>query len=322
MTTKDRIMHELSQNRGEYISGQQLADSLDISRNAVWKAISSLQEEGYDIDAVKNKGYCLNECDDIFDKPTVLQYLNDTAFFDITVFDEVDSTNTLLGVDADEKKDGTVYCAKSQTSGKGRRGRSFLSPNGTGVYFSVLLRPQIEAKRAVFLTSAAAVAVCRALEKNFDIQPKIKWVNDIFVNDKKVCGILTQAVIDFETQTVERIILGIGINVYEPKNGFGEELSSIAGALFKQKTHNARARIAAEILNELKLLLDSFDDKTEILNEYRKRCFVPGKDVTVIRGEERFNARAIDIDDDCSLVVQDEAGETKHLFSGEISIRL
>ncbi len=322
MTTKDRILQELSQKRGEYISGQQLADNLQISRSAVWKAIACLQEEGYGIDAVTNKGYCLSKCDDIFDANTIAKYLKNDDFFDITVFDEVESTNTLLAADAAQKSEGAVYCAKSQTAGKGRRGRSFVSPTGTGVYFSLLLKPQIEAKRAVFLTSSAAVAVCRAIEKISEAKPQIKWVNDIFINNKKVCGILTEAVVDFETQNIERVVLGIGLNVYKPQNDFDEQIRSIAGALFDERTQNARARIVAEILNQLKILIDNFDDKNAILTEYRLRCMALGKNVTVIRGDESFEAKAVDIDDDCSLVVVDDKGKTQRLFSGEISIRL
>lgn len=192
MRIQDAVLDALEKNRGEYLSGEQLASSLGVSRNAVWKAIQKLEEAGHKIRAVPKRGYTLapeSEC-----SPCRVSHGSSIPIcrFDLQVQTEVTSTNTLLKAQAEQgAPEGTVLIAESQTAGKGRLGRHFTSPPGTGIYFSLLLRPHCTAEKSLFITTTAAVAVCEAIEQVTGLNPQIKWVNDVYLNEKKVCGILT-----------------------------------------------------------------------------------------------------------------------------------
>ena len=219
MSTKDELLKVFEENKGEYLSGEEIADRLEISRTAVWKAVNSLREDGYPIDAVKTKGYCLSQASDIVSAQGVGKYL--TQDLDVVVYDEVDSTNTLLKKMASEgAREGTVVIANSQTGGKGRLGRKFFSPLNTGVYISVLLRPEdIEPQKALKITTMAAVAAAETIDEVSGKTALIKWVNDVFVDGLKCVGILTEASISMESGNLEYAVLGIGFNVYLPEGG-------------------------------------------------------------------------------------------------------
>ena len=192
MSVKDEVLKELENNKGDYISGGQLADNLGVSRNSVWKAIKALEKSGYEINAIPNKGYCLAEKNDILSSYSIKQHLKN-PHLDISVFSSVTSTNTILKEMAEQgAKEGTVIIAEEQTAGRGRTGKQFYSPKGTGIYISILLRPDIPAEESLFLTTSAAVATARAIEDVSDKRALIKWVNDIYLEDKKTCGILTE----------------------------------------------------------------------------------------------------------------------------------
>lgn len=323
MTTKRKILELLEKNTGLYISGQQIAQRLDISRSAVWKCVKSLCGEGYLIEAAKNRGYRLLGVYDELDESSVLTQLEGKNIYKIKIFDTLDSTNTALMQKAAEGgAHGLVYCARSQQNGHGRLGRSFLSQSRNGLYFSILLRPALCPENAAFLTTLAAVAVCLAIEKCSDLKPQIKWVNDIFLGGKKVCGILTQASVSVENSLVEYAVVGIGINVYAPIYGFDKSIESVAGAVFEAYGRCTKSRLLALVLDEFAKLYEKIDDRAYIMQLYRSRCFVIGKNVTVCRGNERFNGIVRKIDDDCALIVERENGDSVRLFSGEISIRL
>lgn len=323
MTTKQEIAEYLKAKSGEYISGQQIANHLNISRSAVWKAINQLEKDGYKIEAVKNRGYMLvGNCDDICNDE-IMRYLKNSDYYKITVFDTLDSTNTkLLDNARNDAPSGTVYVAKSQSAGKGRLGRAFLSQSRNGLYFSILQKGEFSSESAAFLTTIAAVAVCKAIESFCDAVPSIKWVNDIYINSKKVCGILTQAMMSVESRCVDCVVIGIGINVFEPVGGFDEDIKNIAGAVLKNDDMRSKSQLLALVLDEFKALLDIADDKHTIMEEYRRRCFVLGRQICVLRGNECFDAVAKYIDDDCALYVEKQNGEKLRLVSGEISIRL
>ena len=234
----------------------------------------------------------------------------------INVYDLISSTNTVLRELAEQgAEENTVLIASEQTNGRGRMGRNFFSPSETGVYISVLLHPDLPAEKTVFITTAAAVAMCKAIEKTTDKKPKIKWVNDIFIDGKKACGILTEAV--FENGKIKYAVLGVGINVFEPDGGFPEEIKNIAGAVSNDYKNGLRELIAAEFLNELALI-----DPEKTSKEYKKRSFVIGKKITVINAGTSYDAIAEDIDENCCLMIKKEDGEKTALSSGEISIRL
>lgn len=232
----------------------------------------------------------------------------------VAVYDLVDSTNNAAKLLAKNgAPHGCAVLARQQTAGKGRLGRSFFSPPDTGVYMSVVLRPQASPEQALLLTSAAAVAVCRALDEICGLEAKVKWVNDVYWNGKKLCGILAESALG--QQGVEYVVLGIGVNVR--KTAFPPELSNVAACLEDAGAAVDPNRLAAEILNQLGACLEN----GRFLEEYRRRSCVLGRRVRVLRGDEAFEAQAVDLDSEAHLVVGTDAGERITLHSGEVTLR-
>ena len=240
-------------------------------------------------------------------------------FYTLNLLQQVTSTNEIVkkyGVCG--KSEGEVLIANSQTRGRGRLGREFYSPSDTGLYMSILLRPALSANDALLITTAAAVAVCRAIENVIDCAPKIKWVNDIFVNDKKICGILTESALS-GTGKLEFAVLGIGLNLSSPKGDFPLELQKIAGTLNITDDFK-KARLCAGILNEFYTLYQNIDKKT-YLEDYRRRSLLNGKPIYIHKNGEKIKAEAVGVADDFSLIA--EIGErVEHISTGEVSIRL
>ncbi len=321
MTVKEHILKLLENNRGKYYSGQDIAEEINVSRAAVWKAVKQLQADGYRIDAVSNKGYCMSDDNDIISADSIKKYLT-VPINNIEVYKTVTSTNDLAKQYAlDLKPEGTVIVAREQTAGRGRKGRSFYSPMSTGVYISVLLRPELTAEKTLYITTAAAVAVAKAIEKISGKEAKIKWVNDIFVDGKKVCGILTEGAIDFETGKMQYAVLGIGVNIKKPENDFPSEIQNIAGSVFDTTDKEVSSIIVAEILNNFMNYYKNLANKP-FYEEYKKRMFLIGKHLTVYSGKDSYPAVAIDLDEELSLVVKDENGNIKKLNTGEVSIKI
>lgn len=319
MAVKDRIIEILDQNRGSYISGEALAEELSVSRTAIWKAIKKLVDDGYNIDSVTNKGYMLCVESDVLSKQSIIKYLDDIDVL-LDVRKSVESTNILMKEYVD-KKEGFILAASEQTGGIGRMGREFKSPTDTGIYFSILLKPHIDYKDITLLTVIAAVAECEAIEKYSNEKPQIKWVNDIFIGDRKVSGILTQASFSMENLYPEYVIVGIGINVYEPEGGFAEDIKTIAGAVYKERGNDIKNKLLAEVLNRFFYYYNNFEQK-EFIKEYQKRSLVVGKKIYVVDGENKTPATAVAVDDECHLIVEYENKERAALSTGEISIRL
>lgn len=323
ISTRSKVLALLEANKGIAISGAAIAKSLSISRSAVWKSIEELRKEGYDILAVTNKGYTLSEESDILSAEGLMTFLKNPLITAdrLHVYKSIDSTNNAAKKMAVAGAGhGTVVLAEEQTAGRGRLGRSFFSPRGTGLYMSIILRPKSTAEDAVLTTTAAAVAVCRAVSKVLGIEASIKWVNDIYVDGFKVCGILTEALSDFQTGAVEALILGIGLNIATNRDSFPEEISKTAGSLLKNPDRVERNRLAAAILNEFMDLNDTFD-RGAMLDEYKARSFILGEPITVYRGSEVFDATALDIDDKGRLIVMRENGAKEILLSGEVTTR-
>ena len=321
MTVKEHILKLLENNRGKYYSGQDIAEEINVSRAAVWKAVKQLQADGYRIDAVSNKGYCMSDDNDIISADSIKKYLT-VPINNIEVYKTVTSTNDLAKQSAlDLKPEGTVIVAREQTAGRGRKGRSFYSPMSTGVYISVLLRPELTAEKTLYITTAAAVAVAKAIEKISGKEAKIKWVNDIFVDGKKVCGILTEGAIDFETGKMQYAVLGIGVNIKKPENDFPSEIQNIAGSVFDTTDKEVSSIIVAEILNNFMNYYKNLASKP-FYEEYKKRMFLIGKHLTVYSGKDSYPAVAIDLDKELSLIVKDENGNIKKLNTGEVSIKI
>ena len=326
MNTKKTILELLEQHRGESVSGEYLASILNLSRNAVWKAIRELRKDGYNIMAGTNKGYCLSEENDIISVQGIKPFLsrNSRLYAEkIHIYKSLESTNkTAKEMAIAGAEHGEIVIADHQTSGRGRYSRNFFSPSGGGLYISMILHPEsLRFEHVTSVTVLAAVAVCEAIEAISGKKPKIKWVNDIFMDDKKVCGILTEAVTDFESGNLAWIVLGIGINVNTRTEEFPPELQSIATSIYpKGNSSGARNQLAAEIINRI-LGFSTPPVEADIVREYRKRLMILGKKITVIQGQADYQATALDVDDAGHLIVEKEDGEILTLSSGEISIR-
>lgn len=320
MSTKERLLALLEENRGMPLSGEALARQLGVSRTAVWKAVRDLQEQGHSIEAVQNKGYTLRPESDVLSEQGVRQHLHH-ALPRIVVEQTLVSTNlTAKQLAAGGAPHGTLVAANCQTGGRGRRGRSFASPPGTGLYLSMVLRSALPMQSAVLITSAAAVAVCRAVESVSGKRLGIKWVNDLYFQGKKCCGILTEAAADMESGGVDYLVVGIGINLYEPEGGWPGELGGIATAVFTRDEAVNRCRIAAAVADELLALYDALPD-TAFLEEYRARNIVPGRDVLILQNGQSRPAHALAITDEGHLLVRLPDGSEETLSFGEVSIR-
>lgn len=322
MELKQQILKILEENRGSSVNGALMAEMLHVTRSAIWKNIKQLQKEGYHIDAVPNRGYCLQASNDILTTASITPYLTGNAkSFDLDVRKTVTSTNTLAKeMAADGAPAGTVLIATEQTAGRGRMGRVFYSPNSTGLYLSLILRPKINLNDSLLITTSAAVAVAKAIEALTKHDVQIKWVNDLFMNGKKVCGILTEASLNIENGGLEYAVVGIGINVTTTE--FPDDLQTIAGSIFsnKPKDQPITSILAAEVLNNLSAAMDKLTD-CSYLTEYKKRSFLIGHEIYVLKSKDILPAKAVDIDERARLVVEYPDSSREALSSGEVSVR-
>ena len=312
-STRQALLQALSAAGGDYVSGQQLADTLGVSRAAVHKAAAALSAQGYALEAVSRRGYRLAGGDP-FCAEAVGPYPAPVHVYD--TLESSNRTTKLLALDG--APHGTLVLTAHQSAGRGRLGRKFESPAGKGVYCSILLRPELPAASAQTATIRAAVAVCRAVQDLCGLELAIKWVNDLYYKGKKVCGILTEAGTDLESGQLEWLVVGIGLNLTATAEDFPPELTAKAGSLYPGgPAPVSRAALAGAIGRELLALCPGF----ACLDEYRARCFVPGHWVTVCTGTETYAAQALSIDDAGRLVVQREGGRTEALRCGEVTIR-
>lgn len=324
MTLKEQVLNILEENKGNSISGTDLSEKLFVSRSAIWKAIKSLRSDGYEISAVTNKGYTLSKDSNILSKSGIIPYLNDKTKSStiIDVRQSVSSTNTVLKeIAMNGGKQGYVLIAQEQTAGKGRLGRRFYSPDNTGIYMSILLRPKMTIQDSLLITTSAAVAVSRAVEKLSNKEAKIKWVNDVFVDGRKICGILTESSLDFESGCLEYAVVGIGVNISKPDNDFPDDLKNIAGGFLDHIKGNVRCKLIAEIINEFSDQMENLSSRY-YLDEYKRRSFLLGQNITVIKPNGNRKAKAIDIDNQARLIVEYADKSIEHLSSGEVSVKL
>lgn len=243
--------------------------------------------------------------------------------FDFDVRKVVTSTNDIAKDLAHRgAKEGTVVISQEQTAGKGRRGKKFYSPSASGVYMSIILRPKYNANQSLLITVASAVAVARTVEKNSGKEAKIKWVNDVFCNDKKVSGILTESSFNAKNGRIDFIVLGIGINIQEPKGGFPSELEDIAISMFQENVFSdVRSKIIAQVLEEFWFFYLNLEEKV-FLQEYKDRSILIGRQIKIINQDKAQIATVLEIDDECRLKVKMQSDEIKVLSSGEVSIVL
>ena len=310
MDSKSKLVKILYQN--QTVSGEVIATQLGVSRNMVWKSINGLIADGFDI-CSSAKGYTLNAfpphltAEEIYCKTS-------EDFFDIKMFDSLPSTNAYCHDNVENFEKNTLVIARSQQSGKGRLDRNFYSPQG-GLYLSFCFKQSLDISYAPHLTLFTAVAVCKAIEEVCSLKVGIKWVNDLFLEDKKVCGILSEATLSCEDKKINRFIIGIGLNTNVLS--FPPELENVATsiAIFTKKSVNNAVIVAKIIENMAKLPTEI--TKKSCLKEYKKRCFILGKTV-YLQGNP---VTCLDVAKDCALVVKD-GKKTKKLYAGEVSVKL
>lgn len=322
---KDQVLYVLESRKGEDVSGRRMADMIGVSRTAIWKAVRSLQEMGYVIEAGTNRGYCLSVYNDILSESGIRANFDDECKdLPIHIYDSLESTNkTAMQLALEDTPSGTIVIADAQTSGRGRIKRSFFSPKGAGVYFSILIRPNFQKGKPTLIMTAVCVAVCMAIEKLYkDLTPGIKWINDVFINGKKICGILTDGLVNFETGEVDFLIIGIGINFKNPVSGFPAELERIATSLGAVSPDSmvSRNELIAEIVNQLKKIIADIHDK-DFLAEYRKRSLLFNKRIIIRRKDKTIRATALDIDNAGGLLVRLDDGRTQLIYNTEVSIQ-
>lgn len=319
---KEEILRLLRSADG-YISGQELCNRFGVSRTAVWKAINQLKEAGYEIEAQQNKGYRLMAAPDLMTEAEIKSLMHtEWVAKEVLYFDTIDSTNTKAQELAEKGyPSGTLVVADKQESGKGRRGRSWVSPSGTGIFMTLMIKPDINPNNASMLTLVAALAVAKAITSVTGEEAMIKWPNDIVVNGKKVCGILTEMNAQFDY--INNIVVGVGINVHN--ESFLEEISQMASSLMIEAGGKRfhRAQIIAETMLYFEQYYDTFlktQDLSALVREYDELLVNRNKSVRVLDPKEPFDGKAMGITPKGELIV-DTWESRKLVSSGEVSVR-
>lgn len=321
---ENKILKLLKDNKDSYISGQDISNELGVSRTAIWKHITKLKEMGYEINSISKKGYKLVESPDLLTYEEIKPYLCTKLIGrKILHFDTIASTNSKAKEIADfSENNGAVIISEEQTNGRGRLGRTWVSPKYKGLWMSIILKPELNPMEAAKLTQIGAAAVTKSL-KELNIDALIKWPNDVVLNSKKVCGILTE--MNAELTKINYVIMGIGINVNIEENDFPVELSDIASSLYIEhgKLIN-RQELTAKILNNFETLYFEFVNKGNIkesIDICRNFSALLNKEINVIKNHQVTPAVAKDLDAEGRLLVEYLDGNTEWLISGEVSIR-
>jgi len=323
MTTDAKILSALRANP-DGVSGADLAEELGVSRAAIWGRIEELRRLGYEIEAGPHFGYRLVGAPDVLHADDLLARLGKTKVIgrDIHVFEQTTSTNDVIEKLArDGVKEGAVVFAESQTKGRGRLGRKWISPGRKGLWFSVLLRPDLRPQETTQLTVASATALRRAIQAETGLRPEIKWPNDILIGGKKVAGILTE--LSAELDRVRHVILGIGVDVNLSTSEFSPELRKLATSLkIESGREISRAELATTILREL----DSDYARicggffAEVADEWQEHCKTIGREVTIQIGERQICGHAESLDDDGALLLRTDHGRLERITGGDVTL--
>lgn len=306
----------------EFISGQQLCEQLHVSRTAIWKVMNQLKEEGYEVEAVRNKGYRLMESPDITTEEELSSQMDTRwAGQELHYFQEIDSTNLeAKRLGEQNTPHGTLVIAEKQTAGRGRRGKGWESPSGSSIYMTILLRPELEPTHAPMLTLVMAMAVTKAIQQETELEAKIKWPNDVVVNGKKVVGILTE--MSTEIDYINHVVIGVGINVNTQK--FPEEISATATSLALEKGKQMRrSPLIVSVMQQFETYYERFiqsKDLAFLMEEYNHLLVNCNREVKVL-GKESYTGIARGINTKGELLVERENGETEVVFAGEVSVR-
>jgi BirA family transcriptional regulator, biotin operon repressor / biotin---[acetyl-CoA-carboxylase] ligase len=324
MLTKRQLLIYLKEGKGTWVSGELLAHKMAVSRSAVWKHIGSLKNDGYVIESSRRKGYLLRETSDLLLVDEIREGLNTTVFGkgEIIYFRETDSTNVrakfLAGEGAPE---GTVVVAEKQTQGKGRKGRTWFSPEGEGIYTSIILRPPIAPNEAPKLTLMASVAVAEALLSLTSLKINIKWPNDIMINGKKVAGILTEISTDMDR--IDYVVIGVGVNVNTSRKGLHPDIRQTATSVFME-TGKVFPRIALlrAYLEWLEIYYEAFKAKgfDPILNRWKHFADIIGQRISVDLMDSMRVGTVLDVDKDGFLILQDRKGTIERIISGDVTL--
>ena len=319
---KSEILRLLKESN-TYISGQQLCEQFQVSRTAVWTVIDQLKKEGYQIEAVRNKGYRLIDSPDVMSKAEI-ESLMDTkwAGSNVVYYDEIDSTNNRAKEAGDNKvPHGTLFVADMQVAGKGRRGRVWQSPAGSSIYMTILLYPEISPLKAPQLTLVMAIAVAEGIKEVTGLDTKIKWPNDIVVNGRKICGILTE--MSTEIDYINHVVIGAGINVNQ--DDFPEDIRKTASSLKMELGKQVkRSELIAAIMKSFEKDYEIFvktEDLSGLQELYNLMLVNLDRDVKVLEPGNEYEAHALGINKTGELIVRTAEGEEKEIYAGEVSVR-
>ena len=319
---KNKILKVLK-NSDDFISGEKLSEEFNMTRSGIWKYMNMLKEDGYDIESIPRKGYRIISSPDILTYEEIEKNLS-TDFIgrNIYYYESIDSTNKRAKDIALEEQEGTIIISEEQVDGKGRLGRDWISPKGKGIWMSIILKPEVDPIKVAKITLIGAAAVYKGLN-NMNIDSTIKWPNDILIDGKKICGILTE--MSCELNMINYVVMGIGINVNLDGNNIPEDLREKATSIkISQKKSVNRKELLANILNEFEELYIPFKDKgniSESIKICRENCALIGKEVKIIKDEKIKIGRALDINEDGQLVIEFKGGVVENVFSGEVSVR-
>nr|WP_314278554.1 biotin--[acetyl-CoA-carboxylase] ligase [uncultured Peptostreptococcus sp.] len=318
--TRERVINILIDNSDTYISGEYISDILGLSRASVWKHIKTLKNEGFNIESKAGHGYRLIENKDKKLGPYEIKHKLDTLYMgqDIYYFDSIDSTNIYANIIANKVDEGAVVISKEQTKGRGRSGKIWVSDDNQGIYFSIILKPDIPISMASFLTQVAGAALITSLEK-LGVSCQIKWPNDIVLNGKKIAGILTE--MRAEIESISYIIVGIGINIGHKI--FEDSISNVATSLANEGYEIRELDILRTFFIDFENLYEDFKHKNhdKILRILKDRSAVLGKEIFIIREGQKEMVFAENIDEYGNLIIRNNLGFLEKIFTGEISIR-
>lgn len=310
------LLEILEHNFNNHISGETIAQTLNMTRANIWKEVQKLKNQGYEIESIRNLGYKLISHNGNISPDYIKRSVPDIR--DVRFFDTLKSTNSYAK--SHDLQPNTLIIANQQTHGRGRFGRAFYSPHKSGIYMSLVLKPQLELNDIQLITVCAGLAVCLALESEHHVTPKIKWLNDILLGEKKLCGILTEGEIELESQSFRRLIVGIGINTDSDPN-VPDTLETIYTALNNDPTHLTDRN--ALIISVLKYFYELYnalpENRNALIEAYKLRSMILGKQITLSTSDGVYTAH--DITRDGHLVVIDALKETHVLNSGEVSVK-
>lgn len=324
MSTDAQILTALRNAGNGSVSGAELSQKLGISRAAIWARIEELRKLGYEIEASPHFGYRLGGSPDSLHADDLIARLGPTDAIGrhIQVFQETTSTNDIIEKLArDGVREGAVVFAESQTKGRGRLGRRWMSPPGKGLWFSVLLRPALRPQQATQMTVATATALARAIQVGAGIRPDIKWPNDILIRGRKVAGILTE--LNAELDQVKYVVLGIGVDVNLSANEFPAELKTVATSLRAETGHViSRPGLAVTILRELdrdytRIRNGQF---AQVADEWEAQCTTIGQNVSIRMGDRVIRGRAESLSSEGALLVRSEHGHLEPIIGGDVTL--